>query len=514
MTSQQNILTATVDGSRQAERVVAFLLHVCMFLVLVLLLSFAGCKGSRTPRPTIGQLAQQSFIASAESHMAASEQAVNESASQFGLSTIATPAGARSLPMVQPAGFLMDAESTSSAEIVEPILLDGDFIETPLRDALTDLAADAEVQLVLDDDVLGVVNLQFQEKNIDEAFELILSAQAFYHNRVENTIYVGPADAKSPVFPLISQRVEYRPKFVESKSLLDSVPSSYREFVTHVEGARSLLIEAPQRVALRIIQRFEAIDTPVAQVALEAIICVIAPDEGKRVGLNWQHAVELNGKEALRFGVSGLALGINVSNDGVDAAFSDFSQTTAFVNALSENGYLTIRATPHIVAQDGKKASIMINRETFFSMQPQTSGSGDSNAFFIQQNIERVEAGITFDITPHVRGDLVTMIIDRIEVSEDIRTANADTALNPFPIINRRSVSTTASVNDGRTVVLGGLMQRETVDRTNSIPILGDLPLFGHLFKTTQRQERDVEVVIFLSPKIINPEQIIAGTNY
>lgn len=479
-------------------------LSLCLFCQL-------GCNTPKLQaRPTIGQLVNETMLVSEEARLNVESHTLPTVSDDPLAAYKQRPAGVRILP-----------DATSTMEQPNPILeanlrtapLSGDFIETPLRDALNDLCAEANVQLILDDNVQGVVNLTFTEKPIDEAFKLILSAQPSYHRRVGDTIYVTTADPKSPLFPIVAQRLEYRPRFIEAKALLESVPQNHREFVSHIEGLNILLIEAPERIASRIVQRFDTIDKPTPQVGLEAIVCVIAPDSGQRLGLDWSHAVELDGKQAFKFGVTGLGLGVDVSNQGVDAMFSDFSKTSAFVNALCEYGYLTIRAAPHVVAQDGEKASIVINRETFFSIQPPAAAGADRSAFFFQQNIERVESGITFDITPKVRGDVVTVEIEKAEVSEDIRTANAEAALNPFPIINRRSVSTTVSVKDGRTIVLGGLMQRETVERENKIPILGDLPVVGRLFKSVQRQSRDVEVVIFLSPRIIPPDLLTTGLN-
>ena len=87
------------------------------------------------------------------------------------------------------------------------------------------------------------------------------------------------------------------------------------------------------------------------------------------------------------------------------------------------------------------------------------------------------------DITPRIRGDNVTVDIERAEVSEDVRSANSELALNPFPVINRRSVSTTVHVNDGETIVIGGLVQRQVVDRVSEVHGFVDLPLVGGLLK-------------------------------
>jgi type II secretory pathway component GspD/PulD (secretin) len=74
---------------------------------------------------------------------------------------------------------------------------------------------------------------------------------------------------------------------------------------------------------------------------------------------------------------------------------------------------------------------------------------------------------------------------------------------NPYPIINRRTVSTTVNVKDGETLVIGGLVQRQTVDRINRVVGLSDIPMLGNLFRTVEKQEQDVEVAIFISPSLV-----------
>ncbi|MCA9262099.1 MAG: type II and III secretion system protein, partial [Planctomycetales bacterium] len=254
-----------------------------------------------------------------------------------------------------------------------------------------------------------------------------------------------------------------------------------------------------------IVSRLEQVDQPIPQVELEAIICVVSPDCSSRFGVDWDHTVKMDGQTALQVGSSGMTLAGVVSGKGLRHAFDDFATTSAFVNLLAKHGYLTIRASPRVMAQDGEKATISINRESFFAIQPQGMSASNNSAFFYQQDIQKVEAGIELDITPRVRGDVVTVDIERAEVSEDIRSVQSDLAANPYPVINRRRVSTTVHVKDGKTIVIGGLTQRETVDRVNRVPGLSRLPGVGYLFKSVERQSREAEVVIFISPRIVPP---------
>ncbi len=364
------------------------------------------------------------------------------------------------------------------------------------------------MEVLLDEQVRGIVNVSLTDVTFEQALEKILLPLNYVFAKRDGQYLIALPDPKSPLFYLVAEQVEYRPLHLSPKALLDTTPKTMRNFVSEVEGANSILIYAPKQYADLLLQQYAKIDQPIPQVVLEAIICVVSPDCGFRFGVNWGHAVELDGKSALDLGVSGLAINTRITPAGFDAVFRDFATTSFFIRKLAEHGYLTIRAAPRVMAQDGKQAHIAINRETFFTVQPFPSGSdGDNNSFFFQQDIQKVESGISLDITPHIRGDVITVDIEKAEVSEDIRNANVGNAVNPFPIINRRSVSTTVNVKNGRTIVIGGLVQRETVDRINKVPGLSNLPGIGRLFKNTQTQTREVEVVIFISPKIVDPGQ-------
>ena len=468
------------------------------WLIACCLLSLTGCVSRPLPpRPSVDQLIRDSFAQSLSSMEVADADEVCGQCS----SVPCLCGGHPSHPALA-ADDLFD----SNANLDDPnaILINEEFIETDVREALLLIADEAGIDIVMDDTVSGIINTRIDDLPIDAAIGKLLMPLGLVHGKNGGQYVIASPDPDSPLFPYVARRVEYRPLHMDAATLAATVPPRSKDFVQTIEGKNLIIIEAPAKIAQEITERFQTIDQPVPQVILEAIICVVSPDSGFQFGLDWQHAVELNGANAFRLGAAGLALSSNYSRAGANALFDDFAQTSAFVRLLSEHGYLTIRATPHVMAEDGKQANIAINRETFFSVTPPGSG-GDNNAFFFQQDIQTVESGISLDITPRIRGDVVTIEIEKAEVSEDIRNANAELAVNPFPIINRRSVSTTVHVKNGKTIVIGGLVQRETVDRVNRVPGLSKLPGVGYLFETTQRQTREAEVVLFISPRIVTP---------
>jgi type IV pilus assembly protein PilQ len=371
------------------------------------------------------------------------------------------------------------------------------FDQTDVREAIQVLATSSNQTVVIDETVGGVTSAQIQNASFEVALTKVLEPLGLYFARHEDAYYVAPPDPDSPLFSKISKRFQYSPLHHEVKGLLLLLPPRHKKYLNNSEGRNLILVDAPPAIGDEIMTRLKEMDTPVAQIELEAIVCVVSPDSGFRFGLDWNHVVGINGVDSLKAGMTGLSFSGSASPNGARSAFSDFAVTSAFVRLLAQEGYITIRAAPRVTTKDGEKASIAINRETFFSLQ----GSA-ANAFF-SPTIQKVEAGISLDITPRLHGDMISVHISKAEVSEDIRSSDAVLTSNPYPIINRRTVSTNVNVPEGHTIVIGGLVQRQTVERVNRIPILSRIPLAGRLFQTIEKQEQDAEVAIFISPKLV-----------
>jgi type II secretory pathway component GspD/PulD (secretin) len=386
------------------------------------------------------------------------------------------------------------------ANSTEPATVSEQFEETDIRQALQVLATQAGVTVIVDEQVSGTITTLIENDSFDVALRKVLMPLGLVSRRIETGEYIVAAvDPSSPLFSKVSDRMEYRPTHVSPDELLKLLPQREARFVSVVDKRNLMIVEAPTEIADPILLRLREADSPIPQVELEAIVCVIAPDRGFKAGLDWNHAVTLNGSEVLKFGMAGLAFNGQGSGQGANNAFSNFAVTAAFVKLLAQEGYLSIRAAPRVTARDGEPAKISITRQSFFSVQP-----ASDNQFF-RQELEEVEAGITMEITPIIRGDNITVKIDKAEVSEDIRTTdvNQNVANNPYPLINRRTVSTTVNVKDAETIVIGGLVQRQTVDRIGRVPVLGSIPYAGRLFQTVEHLEQDAEVVIFISPRIV-----------
>lgn len=375
------------------------------------------------------------------------------------------------------------------------------FEETDIRQAIVSLASQAEVDVLIDDQVAGSCNAVIEDESFPKALEKLLLPLGLVSRFDGKRFLIGVADPESSLFPLIAEQIDYEPLHLSPADLKELLPERLSRFVRIVEKRNLVIIEAPGETAKRIAARLRELDEPVPQVELEAIICVVSPESGFRFGLDWGHTLKLGGDDVLNLGMSALSGSTALSPYGVRNAFDDFAVTSAFVRLLAQEGYLTIRAAPRVMAKDGEKASISIARETFFAVQP-----ANANALF-RQDIQKVEAGIGLEIIPIVRGDKITVMIEKAEVSEDIRTANgnSDISNNPYPLINRRTVTTTVDVKDGETIVIGGLMQQQKVEQVVRVPYLSRVPLFGKMFQTVENRDQEAEVAVFISPRIVNP---------
>ena len=385
----------------------------------------------------------------------------------------------------------------TSFQISLPITpVSDEFIETDVVEAIQSLALQARLTVILDENISGSVTASINEETFANAIQKICLPLGLHMRMRDNQLLICDGDPESSMFSLISERLSYEPLHGTPEEISKMLPVQLLRYVRIANGRNMLIIEAPESIARRIYSELAEYDQPVPQVVLEAMVVVISPDSGFQFGTDFGQSVS-NTSGDFNLSLDGLALS-GAWSGAAGQLFSRFATTSHFVRSLEQQGYLSIRATPHVMAKNGEKAEISIARETFFSTLP------GNTQLLVRQDIQKVEAGITLEITPTIRGDNVLLVIDRAEVSEDIRsTLNDATLADPYPLINRRKVSTTVNVKNGETMVIGGLMQNQLVDRISKIPLLGDMPLFGRLFQKIDQQEAAAEVVVFISPRIV-----------
>ncbi len=302
------------------------------------------------------------------------------------------------------------------------------------------------------------------------------------------------------------------------------------------ENTNSLVIIATRDQMDVIGQVIEQLDIRRKQVFVEAVILELATDDtnsfgvgihgggpngadglniyGARLGANsagglTNYADVSSGSagllDGLNMGIFGPSIEVDASALGAASSDGDSAVSTipvpAFgivLNALQASSSVNIVSTPNVLTMDNEEAKIVVGRNVPFPVgQSQTSFGGQVI------NFQREDVAITLKVTPQINeSDYVTLeaFLEVQEIEGDV--SQADPAQGG-PTTSKRSIENTVVVKDNQTIVIGGLISETETDTETKIPILGDLPLVGVLFRGKSKQSRKVNLVVFLTPHII-----------
>ncbi|GAB4277131.1 MAG: type II secretion system secretin GspD [Deferrisomatales bacterium] len=256
----------------------------------------------------------------------------------------------------------------------------------------------------------------------------------------------------------------------------------------------------------------EKLDIRRPQVLVEAVIVEMDYEKSLQLGVEWRSTNDpttggLNVVGGTNFGelnslATGgpFAVGSGLFLAAIDGTISfggrEFLNVGALVRALATQGDGNVLSTPHLLTTDNEEAEIVVSDNIPF----QTSQKFDTNGNPIF-TFEYRDVGLTLRLTPQINEDDFVKLKLFQEISQVV-SATTGTTENA-PSTKRRSAKTTVVARDGSTIVIGGLIQ--DVDQTNasSVPCLGDLPVLGHLFRTTRDQKKKTNLLIFLTPHII-----------
>lgn len=317
------------------------------------------------------------------------------------------------------------------------------------------------------------------------------------------------------------------------------------------ESTNSLIITADPTAMRNLEGIIERLDIRRAQVLVEAIIVELQAIDNKDLGVQWVFAdreagfgsssngvsdgglltsvgaaaLDNNQQETTRVTTTAADGTVTVTEDTVPddgllnlagALASNVGQTfgigklnnnngfAVILNALQEDTEANILSTPSLLTLDNSPASISVGQNVPFLTGSFTNASGDgvNNPF---QTIERENVGISLNVTPHVNeGDSVVLEIEQ-EVSSLTGTVASDI------ITNERSVSATVLAKDGETIVLGGLIKDEVQESVRKVPVLGDIPLLGRLFRSTGTSVTKTNLYVFIRPTIIRDSATLSG---
>lgn len=301
--------------------------------------------------------------------------------------------------------------------------------------------------------------------------------------------------------------------------------------ITEDQPTNSLIIVASMKDYLALLKVIKKLDQPRRQVFIEATILEVALSKQRELGMSFHGGVPIGsgdnqslllvGNNATKSifldpaSLMGLAVGLR----GPELANAEqllgipgisFPTFGAFFQALQTNNDVNIISSPHILTTDNEEAEISIGENVPFqasiSGMPNLAGMAGatgaaSMGLGMMQSIQRQDVALTLKITPHINeGDYV-----RLEIDQEI---NEVKSIDPVvgPTTTKRKIKTVVVVKDQQTVVIGGLITEKVKENVQKVPLLGDIPILGYLFKNTVRTVEKTNLLIFLTPYVIRDQ--------
>ena len=285
-------------------------------------------------------------------------------------------------------------------------------------------------------------------------------------------------------------------------------------------ATNALIITAPEPQVRQLRAVIDQLDMRRAQVYVESLIAEVNADKAAEFGVQWQGVLGKNGSlgligtnsgtaganilgvtAGLAAGGTSLGTAVNSLGGGLNLAlapsFNGRHYLGALANFLQSSGDGNVLSTPNLLTLDNEEAKIVIGQNVPFVTGQYTnnnSANGSVNPF---QTIERKDVGLTLRVRPQVseNGTVKMTVFQEVSSISDTSTAGL--------ITNKRSIESSVLVEDGSIVVLGGLLQDDYSGKQDKVPGLGDLPVFGNLFKSEQRQRKKTNLMVFLRPVVL-----------
>jgi len=256
--------------------------------------------------------------------------------------------------------------------------------------------------------------------------------------------------------------------------------------IPDVDTNSVIVVTAPENKEI-VEQILAQLDRIPEQVMIETLIIEASLDAASKLGVEWNFAKGSSAATA-SFGLQGdtsQPQGLRYTLTGAEYG--------AFLQALQSDSRFEVLSTPRIFTSNNATAQINISQ----SLPYVTNQRIDVNGNYIY-NYAFLDVGIVLTVTPRITSNgYVTMDV--------MQTANDFVRYTDFnaPVVNQREAQTTVSVKDGETVVLGGIIKNSVTATVNKVPLLGDIPLLGNLFKSTSQTNNKTELLVFLTPRVV-----------
>lgn len=261
-----------------------------------------------------------------------------------------------------------------------------------------------------------------------------------------------------------------------------------------------IVSDYPEKIK-KIAELIKAFDSRTRQVLIDSKIVEITLNDKLELGINWEYWIKKNLKIGNAFPLS-LSTGGTVTI-GTTTTVDETGEYMSIIKMLNTIGDTRVLSSPRVTALNNEEAKILVGtREAYITQTTSQSGSG---ATITAESVNFVDVGIQLYVTPRINKEgFVTMKIKPVVSSATRTEITSGGTISEIPIVSTSEAETSVMVKDGATIIIAGLIKDEVIQTVNKIPFLGDIPILGHLFKSTNDEVKRKELVIFLTPHILS----------
>lgn len=391
-------------------------------------------------------------------------------------------------------------------------LISFNFQNIEIGKALFVLAQKMGLNLVMDDKIKGTLSLKLKDVPQEQALNVILRTKGLGKYVEGNIMIVAPLEdivareqfelsskkKIKEVKPLVSKEVQVNyAKAKDAFSLVENMASP-RGKVIFDERTNKIFIEDIEEKIFDMEKMIESIDIPIRQVSVEARIVYAKKSAKEEMGVRWTSGSKTNYSNTI---TDNIGIGEGSSLGSLGGAANTVGITLGFINAnidatlnaLETNGDVEIVARPTVIAAD-KQQSVIASGQEYPYLE--ISDDGDVTTVF-------KEILLSLDVTPQITPD-DTLILDLAIVQDSIAEITES-----GPALDTTKINSRVIVDNMETLVLGGVFKEDTIEGEEKVPLLGDIPLLGEAFKYKNESKEKVELLIFITPKILDGEKII-----
>lgn len=367
---------------------------------------------------------------------------------------------------------------------IKPVLADEntpvsmDFKGADLRDVFRTLAQIADVNVITHQSVLGEVTLTLTEIPFIEAIDLITMINDLEYRWVGKTLLVASPGKLEDNFK--KQRMEtFKIQYAQLDKLKEILENLIIDgTVLMDQRTKRLMVVADEEALAKASEVVNNVDVPIPQIFLDVRVEEISTSGLDQLGV----PQGVNAKIKLITDAKGLITDVGLELPGV-------------IDVLKQEGLSKTLANPGLITLDGESATLLIGDKVPVEALEEVDGQ-------MKTVITYIDAGIQLDFTPRISDDRYITLKVKPQVN-----SLGEYLVKGYPLIRSREVETIVRIYDGETFVIGGLIRDEDRTSIEKVPFLGDIPILGALFRHDENTKRSTEVVIFITPKIIYPDE-------